>query len=106
MSNQAYFDETIKKVIQTNKDFERKSGQHLENIEATQRIVIEKVGGIRSLIELNYKEIIENRNEILENRKYIEVNNDDILENRKHIKDLSEKLDKIFEKLDPIPVKE
>jgi len=31
--------------------------------------------GIRNLIELNYKEIIKNRNEILENRKLIEVLN-------------------------------
>ena len=100
MSNKVDFDEMIKRVIQINKDFKRKTGQHLENIDATQRIVIEKVGGIRSLIELNYKEIIKNRNEVLENRKYIEVNKDEILKNRSLIEVLNEKLDKIFEKLE------
>lgn len=99
MADQVYFDNTIKKLIRYSKDFERRNDQHLENIEATQRIVIEKVGGIRSLIELNYKEIIKNRDEVLENRKYIEVNKEEILENRRIIENLSENLDKIFKKL-------
>ena len=99
MSDQGYLNEIIKSFIRNNKDLERKTDQHLENIEATQRIIIEKEGGTKSLLELNYKEILKNRNEILENRKVIEVNKDEILENRRLIEVSSEKLDKIIEKL-------
>ncbi len=95
--------EAIKRFVRINKDLERKTDQHLQNIEATQRIVIENAGGIKNLIELNYKEIINNRNEILENRKIIEANKDEILENRKLIELSNTKLDKIFEKLQILP---
>lgn len=45
--------------------------QKIDNSEATQRIIVERIGGIRSLVELNYKEILNNRQEILENRRLI-----------------------------------
>ena len=92
-------DSMIKDLIQINKNIERKFDHHTESLEATQRIIVEKVGGIRSLIELNYKEIIANRNETLENRKHIDNNKDDILENRRLIELVNDKLDKILEKL-------
>lgn len=91
MSDQDYITNAIKDLVQLNKNLERKYDQYCENIEATQRIIVEKVGGIRSLIELNYKEIINNRHEILENRKLI-LNRIDLLD---------EKIDNILKQLNP-----
>jgi len=89
MSKNILFNDSIKNLVQINRDFEIKYDQHIENIEATQRIIVEKVGGIRSLVELNYKEILKNRHEILENRKQI----------LNKISTLEEKIDKISEKV-------
>ncbi|KKN33342.1 hypothetical protein LCGC14_0804850 [marine sediment metagenome] len=107
--------EAIKEFVQINRDLERKIDQHLQNIEATQRIVIENAGGIKSLLKLNYQEILKNRNEILENRKIIERNKDEIIQNRKIIEHetlenrnlieiINTKLDKIFDKLQIDPL--
>lgn len=89
--SQNYYDTMLKDLIKINKDFERKYDQHIENIEATQRIVIENQGGIKSLVKMNYDAMIKNRNEILENRNII-LNG---------IEDIQAKLISIEEKLTP-----
>lgn len=99
MSEQAHFNSAIKHLVQINKDFETKYDQNLENIEATQRIIIENVAGTKSLVELNYKEIIRNRNEILENRKLINRVYDKIQVLEGTLNNISEKLDDVMKKL-------
>ena len=89
--SQNYYDTMLKDLIKINKDFEGKYDQHIENIEATQRIVIENQGGIKSLVKMNYDAMIKNRNEILENRNII-LNG---------IEDIQAKLISIEEKLTP-----
>lgn len=78
--NEKYYESMFRNLINLNKDFERKYDQQIDNIETAQRTIIEKVAGIRSLIELNYKEIKKNRDEILENRKVLLNRMDDLEE--------------------------
>ncbi len=92
MSDQAYINNSIKELVQINKNFERKYDQHIENVEATQRIIIERISGSRSLLEMNYQEILKNRKEILENRNVI----------MNGIENIKEKLNIIEEKLNLI----
>jgi len=80
MENEKYYESMFRNLINLNKDFERKYDQQIDNIETTQRTIIEKVAGIRSLVELNYKEIKKNRDEILENRKVLLKRMDDLEE--------------------------
>jgi len=80
------FDEYVKSFIQINKGMEKTFTQQIENIEATQRVILERVVGIRSLIEQNYIVIKQNRTEILENRSKI-------LENTTLLKHLHTKFD-------------
>ncbi len=101
MNDQVYINEMMKSFIRISKDIQRKTDQHLENIESTQRIVIEKVAGIRSLNDLNFKEILKNRDEILQNRKIIVENKEEFLEN---FELLGSKVDKILEKLELLPI--
>lgn len=88
-------------------NMERKLDHNIDNLSSTQRVIIEKISGVRSLVELNYEAIKKNRDEILENRNLIEQNHnlieengDQILENRDLIKQNHNILNEIKNKLD------
>lgn len=93
MNNQSYFDSVIKDLIESYRDFDRKYTQDLSNVEATQRIILQDVAGIKKLVELNYQEIQKNRKETLKNRSFID-------RNFETIKSIEQKIDSIVEKLD------
>ena len=80
MENEKYYESMFRNLINLNKDFERKYDQQIDNIETAQRTILKKVAGILSPVELNYKEIKKNRDEILENRKVLLNRMDDLEE--------------------------
>ena len=80
-------------------NIERNLEQKCENIEATQKIVIENQKGIKDLIKLNYDLILRNNNAIKNNYDEIKKNYNGIKENYDLIKEINEKLEKIIQKV-------
>lgn len=66
-------------------NMERKLDHNIDNLSATQRVIIEKISGVRSLVELNYETIKKNRDEILQNRNVFENRCDNIDDKLKEI---------------------
>lgn len=98
MIDQSYFDTVIKALGENYKDFERRYKIDLSNLEATQRTIVERIAGTRSLVQLNHQDILQNREEILKNRTSIDRNFEAIKSVEQKIDLIVEKLDKVLEK--------
>ena len=75
---------------------ERNLSQKIDNVEATQKIVIDYQAGIKDLIKANYDLILRNNNAIKDNYTLIR---DGFKDSREQLNTLNQKLDKIIEKV-------
>ncbi len=75
---------------------ERNLGQKIDNVEATQKFVIENQNGIKDLIKANYDLILRNNNAIKDNYTLIR---DGFKDSKEQFNNLNQKLDTIIKKI-------